>query len=241
MPILPVTVVVLSLIFWSVCGDLVQAQASSGPDSLAMIDTLALSPTKAAPAWYDTLVVTRPQYAVTTDADRLYLGLFTVATLPLQLAFTVATIAPPSLVLLHEDEVARGAISVSTGVGIGRRSEEELFWPEGRIQIEWTRFVRRDVLYNWKVTLVRDWPMVSISSHDHFWLGASLGAGATDDGGRLQPYAHGMISVMNPMGMTYLMLFPMHTWGLRGRIGWDPERKRAWYELGIGGEATFWF
>ncbi len=241
MPFAQSSLALLTMLIWTLSCLHLSGQVAPAVDSLAMIDTLADTDEAIPSAWYDTLEVTRPQYAVLTDQDRLYLGLFTAATLPLQFAFTMATIAPPSLGVVRQDGVARGTLSFATGVGFGRRQADELFWPEGRVQIEWTRFLDGDAKHNWKVTVARDWPLISVSSHDLFWLGPSVGIGGLHNGVHVQPFVQGMISFMNPMGITYLMLFPMHNWGLRGRWGWDSVMNRSWYEVAIGGEATFWF
>lgn len=217
-------------------------QSPINSDTVPMVDSVRHSEPPNARAWYDSLSITQPQYAVVSHDNLLSLGLFTTVTLPLQLLVVMGTFAPPSLAILADEGVDRGGVAVSTGFGIGRRlSQDEVFWPEVRLQWERVHYFARSTQDMWRATLARDWPVVAIDDRGILHLGGSVGIGVTEDAGSYQPHVQVMASVMNPMGISYLTLFPMHVWGARGRVGWNPESREYWFELTIGGEAAFWF
>jgi len=190
---------------------------------------------------YDTLTVTTPRYAELTVGDRTALAAFAAASLPVNLALVTASVAPPAVVILREGELAFGGVAVSTGFGFGRRWEDLAYWPELRLQVEWAHLFRRPIHTLVRLSVLRDFPVLPVSDRQLFWLGASAGVGLSRDVAGTSGYVEGSLVIMNPMGINFMMLFPMHTWGIRSRIGTKGDRSQWWYEFSFGGSATFAF
>ncbi len=232
----------------SVGGDTVASRALGGRTSSASGaadsggDTItAGGATKPARPWYDTLTVTRPRYAYASPSERLALAAFTAISIPIGLGVSVLTLLPPSVNVLTENGASHTGIAFSAGVGIARDTTPFIFFPEYRFQFEGGYYFQRERRAIVRASINVDKPIAPIDRRKFFWLGAAAGAGVSTDFRSTGPYVEGWLGLINPMGIRYLSLFPMHNYGLRGRVGYDPIARAAWYEFGITATSTFWF
>ncbi|MBS1911598.1 MAG: hypothetical protein JST22_06410 [Bacteroidetes bacterium] len=211
--------------------------------SAAVRRDAAVTPAPAAPTrpWYDTLTVTKARYAGTTPGERLALAAFTAMTIPVGLTIGITTLLPPSVNILREDGVSRMGIAFSTGVGLVGDTTAITFFPWVRLQGEGGFYFGRTDHTILRASLLRDLPIAQLDRRGFFWLGTAAGLGAGTDFNGFAPYAEGWVGLLNPMGIRYLTLFPMHNYGLRGRFGYNTATGRPWYELSICATSTFWF
>lgn len=199
-------------------------------------DTSAMKPRH----WYDTLQVTKPRVAAVTKAERLALSAFTALAIPVSIAVGVTTVIPPSVNILVEDGVPRAALAFSTGYGFGGDTSLFVFFPDFRVQLEYGYYFARSPRNRVALGLLVDKPIASIHRRDFFWFGVAGGGGLATDFTSYQPYLEGWIGIINPMGLRYVTLFPMHNYGIRGRVGYDVTLDRPWYELSLAATGTFW-
>jgi hypothetical protein len=214
------------------------------PDSTrtaAPRDTVGRSTTGTkATHWYDTLQVTRPRYARITPMERLALSAFTALALPVGIAIGATTLLPPSINVLVDDGAVRTGVTISTGLGFGIDTDQVIFFPTWRLQGEAGYYFGGERGPVARVSALFDKPLGSIHPRDFFWAGVAGGAGVSTDFASLSPYVEGWVGVMNPMGIRFLTLFPMHNYGVRGRVGYAPADRRPWYELSLCATSTFW-
>lgn len=191
--------------------------------------------------WYDTLKVTHPRYVRITGPERLALAAFTAISIPAGIAIGATTIVPPSInVLWEKGEASRTGIAFSSGYGFGGDTADAIFFPTMRLQMEIGYYFTRRPQPIARAALLFDKPIASIHKRDFFWLGVAGGAGVASDFKSFSPYAEGWVGVMNPMGIRFLTLFPMHNYGLRGRAGYNFATDGPWYEVAICATSTFW-
>ncbi len=212
------------------------------PGTLPGADTVApTAPPEVTPRpWYDTLTVTRARYTHTAPYEELALAVFTTASIPFGLALGALTLLPPSANVLSEQGISRTGIAISAGVGLTPDTSAYIFFPELRLQAEAGYYFDRPHPWIARATVLRDLPLVSIDSRDIFWLGVAGGIGATTDFNSAGLHAEAWVGLTNPMGIRYLVLYPMHNYGLRARAGYDFTTRQRWYELAICATATFW-
>lgn len=216
------------------------AQSWNGSDEDRRTDSTARDArNRGAARWYDTLEVTRPRHVLMTSYDRLMLSVFSAGMAPTGLALALLTLAAPSVAILVEEGVAHGGVGLSTGIGFGGSQDAEVYWPHIRLQLEANHYFYRSTSNNWRISLMRDVPITSVHRRGYVWFGLSGGFGLSIDETSRSAFAEGSIGVMNPLGIRFLTLYPMHTWGLRGRAGWDPTASRIWHEIALAGSATF--
>lgn len=189
--------------------------------------------------WYDTLTVTKPRYAQMTDSERFLLSLYTAATLPSLIVVGGLATVPPSVSAMQEDGVWRTGVGLSAGIGFGGDRRSLWWFHDARLQAEGTWYFHRDRPLLLRAALLFDYRVASISRNNLYWVGVAGGAGASTDFAATSPFAEGWIGVMNPNGVRFTGLFPMHNFGLRGRVGYDIANERSWIELALGGTATF--
>lgn len=224
-------------------GDTVASRFAGGDGTGAPgNDTVASSgTTKPSRPWYDTLTVTRPRYAYASPSERLALAAFTAVSIPIGIGVSVLTLLPPSVNVLTENGTSHTGLAFSAGVGIASDTTPFIFFPQYRFQFEGGYYFQRERRAIVRASINIDKPIGPIDRRKFFWLGAAAGAGVSTDFRSTGPYAEGWLGLINPMGIRYLTLFPMHNYGLRGRVGYDPIARAAWYELGITATSTFWF
>jgi len=190
--------------------------------------------------WYDTLTVTKPRYAYASPLERLALAAFTAISIPVGLSIGVTTLLPPSITVMQEDGVLRSGVAFSTGIGFGGDTSKTIFFPDFRLQLEGAYFFTRVPQPVMRAGLLVDYPAASIHSRDFAWFGLAGGGGISTDFSTISPYAEGWVGLMNPMGIRFLTLFPMHHYGLRGRVGYNTTTGSMWYELSLTATSTFW-
>jgi len=207
--------------------------------------TLSITPLKAqkpdttAKKWYDTLEVTKPHYARQTRYERLLLSAFTAVSLPIGIIAGVTTLFPPSISALTEGDATYGGLAVSTGVGFGSDTTALIYFPSVRLQGEFAYYFQREHPSIVRASVDLDYRFGSIHSQDLYWLGVSGGAGISTDFHGASPFAEGWLGVMNPLGINFIGLLPMHNFGLRGRAGYDVGRDRPWFEVALSATSTF--
>lgn len=189
--------------------------------------------------WYDTLTLTQPRYARIAPYERLALAAFTAVSIPIGIAIGVTTILPPSINVLAENGVTHTGIAVSSGVGLVSDTSAFIFFPDVRFQFEGGYYIQRERPAILRLAVLRDAPLLSIHERDFFWLGVAGGGGVSTDFDQVGPFAEAWLGIMNPMGIRFLSLFPMHHYGVRARAGYGAGR--AWYELSLSATSTFWF
>jgi hypothetical protein len=193
------------------------------------------------PHWYDTLTVTQPRYTKTTPGERLALAAFTAVALPVGAAIGVLTLLPPSINVLSENGRRQTGFAISTGVGFGGDTNDFIFFPNVRVQVEGAYFPTRRPGPMARASLLFDRPIVALDRRRFFWLGVAGGAGVSTDFAMASPYAEGWIGLINPMGIRFLTLFPQHNYGLRARAGYDLTSRKPWYEISLQATSTFWY
>ncbi|MBC8145029.1 MAG: hypothetical protein H7X80_05545 [bacterium] len=191
--------------------------------------------------WYDTVAVTRPKFARATLGERLALAGFTALALPVGIVVGGLTLAPPSLSILQEQDGSHLGLSLGTGWGFGGDSTQMVYYPDVRVQVDVGYYLERDRRIIAHAAVLKDLRLASLHSRDFFWFAMAGGVGVASDLHRYQPYAEGWIGVLNPMGIRYAPLFPMHNFGMRARVGYDVTREGVWYELSVGATSTFGF
>ena len=227
------------LLAFPVCHAQPDSTHARAPHDTARSATETATPGRPA-HWYDTLQVTRPRYARITPMERLALSTFTALALPVGLAIGVTTLLPPSINVMVEDGTVRTGVTISTGLGFGVDTDQVIFFPTWRLQGEAGYYFGGKLGPVARLSAMFDKPIGSIQPRDFFWFGVAGGAGVSTDFASASPYAEGWIGVMNPMGIRFLTLFPMHNYGLRGRVGYSPADGEPWYELSLCASSTFW-
>ena len=192
-------------------------------------------------AWYDTLEVERPRYARATMGERLALSAFTALALPVALTVGAITLFPPTINVLHEHGQTHVGVTAGTGWGIGGDTTAFIYFPDVRMQVDIGYYLGRDRRIMGHVSFLKDARLVSIHPRDFFWVAVAGGVGVATDIHSVEPYAEGWVGFLNPMGIRYAPLFPMHHYGVRGRIGYDPASSQPWYEVSFGVTSTFGF
>ncbi|MEO5930761.1 MAG: hypothetical protein ABIR47_12565 [Candidatus Kapaibacterium sp.] len=190
--------------------------------------------------WYDTLKVTRPRYAYKTASERLALSAFVTVAIPAGIAVGLTSIVPPGISIIREDGAFRAGVLLSIGRGFGCDTAAMIFFPKFRVQAEGGVFFRRRNEPVLRASLLFDDPIVSVHPRQFFWFGVAGGGGISTDFSSIGPFAEGWIGVMNPMGIRFIPLFPMHHYGLRARAGYNTSTQAPWYELSLGVTSTFW-
>ena len=191
--------------------------------------------------WYDTLTPTQPRFATPTPGEITLLRAASAVVIPVMFTVATATLIPPGFGVNISNGEVTPVFVFGTGVGFGGDTAKETFFPDLRVQAEGAVMLASERPVELRLSLHRDLPLISLDRRELFWLGAEAGVGAATTFQRVLPFAEGWIGVMNPMGVRFIGMFPMHHYGLRGRIGYDPATQRAWYELTLGATATFWF
>lgn len=207
-------------------------QNSSFPQSAAALpDTVR--------HWYDTLDVLRPRFARATHAERLALAAFTALALPVGLSVGATTIVPPMVNFLVEEERLYVGITTGTGLGFGGDTMQVVYWPDLRMQFDIGYYFARERPIIVHASVVKDLWLSSIHDQDLMAVGAAIGAGVATDAHAYSPYLEGAFGFANPLGIRYAPLFPMHNYGIRGRLGYHLAAERTWYEVSFGVTSTF--
>lgn len=189
--------------------------------------------------WYDTLAVTKPRYAQITDSERFILSLYAATTIPSLILVGGLSAVPPSVSIMQEDGVWRTGVGLSTGVGFGGDRSKGWWFYDARLQGEVVGYFDREHPFLARASLLFDYRIASLSQNNFYWFGFAGGGGVATDFATLSPFAEGWIGVMNPNGVRFVGMFPMHNFGLRGRIGYDIANERSWIEFLLGGTSTF--
>lgn len=207
---------------------------------------VAVAPSVAQPApqkdtvpWYDTLTITKPRDARMTDGERFVLSLYAATTLPPLIVASGLAAVPPSLSLMQEDGVWRTGVGITTGVGFGGDRSKRWWFYDARLQGEAVWYFHRDHPLLVRAVGLVDYRIAPLSQNHFYWLGVAGGGGISTDVATLSPFAEGWIGVMHPNGVRFVGMFPMHNFGLRGRIGYSPASERHWIEVSLGGTSTF--
>lgn len=190
-------------------------------------------------AWYDTISVTRPRFARATLGERLALAAFTALALPVGLTVGGLTIMPPTINALSERDETYIGLAIGTGWGFGGDTTQLTYFPKARVQFDLGYYFGRERPFIAHASLLTDVLVASVHPRDFVWLGASGGLGVASDAHSYTPYAEVWLGALNPMGIRYAPLFPMHNLGVRGRLGYDIAASRPWFELAIGLTSTF--
>lgn len=189
--------------------------------------------------WYDTLTVTQPHYARTTSKERMALSAFTALAIPVAIVVGGISTIPPGVNVLMEDGVARTGVMLSVGLGFGGDTTQIAYFPSFRVQGEYGYYFERSPRSRMAVSVLFDTPITPLPPRKFFWFDLAGGGGFATDLAMYGPFAEGWIGLANPSGIRFVTLFPMHNYGLRARAGYDIENRRPWYELALGGSATF--
>lgn len=223
------------------------ARAIFAPALFLLASLLTLSSAHAQPeappdtvrAWYDTLEVTRPRYARATVGERLALAAFTALALPVAMTVGATTILPPMVNLLVEDGREPLGITAGTGVGFGGDSTREIYYPDFRVQLDVGYYFGRERALIVHAAVAKDIWIASIHPQDLMAVGAAVGAGIASDAHTYSPFVEATAGFVNPLGIRFVPLFPMHNYGLRGRLGYNPASGTTWYEVSLGMTSTF--
>jgi len=198
------------------------------------------TPRVAARNWYDTLTVTQPRYARATRYETLALSAFTALAIPVALTVGAVTLIPPSIGVMVQEGKVRTGVVLSTGLGFGWDTTQIVFFPDWRVQAEAGYFFGEGAGPVVRGSVLFDKPLASISPRGFFWTGVAGGGGLATDFKSVSPYLEGWVGLMNPMGVRFLTLFPMHNYGIRGRAGYDVINGSPWYEIALSATSTFW-
>lgn len=243
LPVFPVFL--LSALLLLLCCNAAPAQPGGHPDHWRM-DTMHISRTgdsigtAGERPWYDTLTVTKPRYARASRLEQVALSVFTALSVPVGITFGLTSLLPPSITVLREDGVNHVGIAVSSGMGFGGDTSQAMFFPDARLQVEVAYFFTRSPQPMVRTGLLFDAPIGSIHNRDFVWFGVAGGGGVSTDFESVSPYAEGWIGTLNPLGIPFITLFPMHNYGLRGRVGYNIMTGAPWYELSLSATSTFW-
>lgn len=191
--------------------------------------------------WYDTLTPTQPRLAEPTPSEITILRAASAVVIPVMFTVATATLVPPAIGVHFADGVATPMFFFGTGVGFGGDTALETFFPTVRVQVEGALPVASKREAELRLSAHRDLPVATLDRRGLYWFGFEGGAGIATTFGSVRPFAEGWLGAMTPMGIRYIGFYPMHHFGLRGRVGYDPATRRAWYEVGLGVTATFWF
>jgi len=189
--------------------------------------------------WYDTLTVTKPRYAQMTDGERFMLSLYTAAMLPSLIIAGGFGAVPPSVSVMQEEGVWRAGVGVSVGIGFGGNRSNLWWFYDARLQGEVVGYFDREDPLLVRASLLFDRRIARLSRKSFYWFGVAGGGGLATDFSVITPFAEGWVGVMNPNGIRFTGMFPMHNFGLRGRLGYDITNRRSWIEFSVGGTATF--
>ena len=189
--------------------------------------------------WYDTLEVTKPRYAHATTGEKLALSAFTALALPIGFVVSGTTLFPPSINLLFEGKEHWVGIVVGTGVGFGGDTLDLIYYPVARLQFEGGYYFMRPSPLMMKASLLADYRIASVHSRDFVWAAVAGGGGVATDFKSASPYAELWAGFLNPLGIRYVPLFPMHHYGIRARAGYDFAEGRPWYEVSLVATSTF--
>lgn len=225
--------VFVSSMLLALCAAPASAQTGAGESLNAELDSVR--------HWYDTIAVTRPRFARATLGERLALAAFTSLALPVGIAVGGLTLVPPTLTILQEHDGAHAGIALGTGWGIGGDTTQMIYYPDVRVQFDVGYYIERERNFVVHAALLTDLRVASLNSQDFLWFAIAGGAGVATDLHNYEPYAEGWVGVMNPMGIRYVPLFPMHHVGLRVRVGRDVVERATWYEVSVGVTSTFGF
>lgn len=189
--------------------------------------------------WYDTLTVTEPRFARVTPMERLALSAFSLLSIPVALVVGGSTIMPPSIPFLTERGVEHTGVAVGFGFAFGGDTNQLTWFPTVRAQAEFAYFFDRTPSPLYRISLLHDFILFPLGRRALFSSTTSWGLGVATDLERVQPYVEGFIGIANPMGIRFVPLYPMHNYGLRARLGYDPVDNKPWYELSLCATATF--
>jgi hypothetical protein len=189
--------------------------------------------------WYDTLEVKRPRFARATLGERMALAAFTALALPVGLAVGATTIVPPMINVLTERDRRYVGVTAGSGIGFGGDSTQMTYYPDVRVQLDIGYYFERERPIIVHAALLKDLWITSIHRHDLMAVGAAGGIGVASDAHSYTPFVEGSIGLMNPLGIRFVPLFPMHNYGLRARLGYDMASAGTWYELSLGITSTF--
>ncbi len=206
---------------------------------LLLCDATAQPPADSVRPWYDTLQITKPRYAHQTRYERLMLHAFTALSLPVGMVVGLTTVIPPSVSFLAEEGNVYAGVALSSGTSFGGDPTQMYYFPDARLQGEIAYYFEREQSIMLRGSAHLDHRFGAIDSRNFYWLGVSGGAGVATDFKGIAPYAEGWFGVMNPLGIRYLGLFPMHHYGFRGRAGYDVVQGRPWYEFSFTATSTF--
>lgn len=206
---------------------------------LPVVDSLASAQQDSARHWYDTLTVTKPRYARQSRYDRMILSAFAALSVPVAMTVGTLSLFPPSFSALYEDGTTYGGIAFSTGRSFGIDTTPATYFPDVRVQGEFAYFFSRPHSTVLRASGLFDHRFGPVTRREIFWFGVSGGAGVATDFHGVSPFAEGSIGVMNPLGIRFLGLFPMHNYGVRVRAGFDVTNEQPWYELSLSGTSTF--
>jgi hypothetical protein len=189
--------------------------------------------------WYDTIPTSRPRFARATSGERLALAAFTALALPVALAVGATTIVPPMVGVLREGEDSYVGITSGTGFGFGGDTMQLVYYPVLRTQFDIGYYFGRERPIIVHVALAKDLRIASLHPQDLFWLATAGGIGVMTDAHSVEPFVEAWVGLLNPLGIQFAPLFPMHNLGLRARVGYDVAASRTWQELSLGITSTF--
>ncbi|MBL7989600.1 MAG: hypothetical protein JNJ94_16175 [Chlorobi bacterium] len=189
--------------------------------------------------WYDTLTITKPRYARMTDGERFVLSLYAAATIPSLIVVGGFAAVPPSLSVMQEEGVWRTGVGVTTGIGFGGDRSKRWWFYDARLQGEVVWYFDREHPLLVRALGLVDYRVAPLGQNRFYWFGVAGGGGISTDFATLSPFAEGWIGVMNPNGVRFVGMFPMHNFGLRSRVGYNLTHQRHWIELSLGGTSTF--
>jgi hypothetical protein len=188
--------------------------------------------------WYDTLAVMKPRYARATLGERMALAAFTALALPVGIVVGATTVIPPTVSMLDEHGERHVGISCGTGLGFGGDAMSMTYYPDFRAQLDIGYYFDRERPVVMHVGVLKDLVFATTDRRGLMNVGVAAGAGVMIDFHTYRPYVEGFAGLLNPLGIQFVPLFPMHTYGLRVRFGYDPAASRTWYEVGIGMTST---
>lgn len=197
------------------------------------------SPADSLRHWYDTLEVEQPRYARATVGERLALAAFATLALPVGMVVGATTIIPPTINLLVEDKRTSVGITAGSGLGFGGDSTQQVYYPDLRVQLDIGYYFGRERPFIAHAAVMKDLWIASVHPKDLIGVGVSAGAGVATDAHTYTPYVEAWLGLLNPLGIAFAPLFPMHNYGVRARLGYNPAREQPWYELGVGITSTF--
>jgi hypothetical protein len=189
--------------------------------------------------WYDTLEVERPRFARATAGERLALAAFTALALPVAMSVGATTVIPPMVNLLYEGDDMFAGITAGTGLGFGGDTTQLMYYPDFRLQFDIGYYFGRERPIVVHAALAKDLVLAAIDDYGRASFGLAAGVGAMTDAHSIEPFAEGWIGILNPLGIQFAPLFPMHNMGLRGRVGYDLAASAPWYEISLGITSTF--